>query len=74
MFCDYRGRGGLKVSDRWSNARCVGSSVLGGLEEVRGGVAGRRKKGLRKVRFGDWIYTECESRCCGALVQGARNL
>ena len=54
VLCGYRGRGGLKVSDRWSNAGFVGSSVLGELEEVRGeGVAGRRKKRLRKVRFGD---------------------
>ena len=54
MLCDYRGRGGLNVSDRWSNAGFVGSSVLGELEEVRGeDVAGRRKKGLGKVRFGD---------------------
>ena len=54
MFYGYRLRGGLKVSNRWSDARLVGSSVLGGLGEVRGGgVAGRRKKGLRKVRFGD---------------------
>ena len=73
MFCGYRGRGGLKVSNQWSNARFVGSSVLGGLEEVRGGgVAGRRKKRLRKVRFSDWNYTVCESQCCGALDQGAR--
>ena len=68
VFCGYRGRAGLKVSNRWSNARFVGSSVLGGLEEVGdGGVAGRRKKGLRKVRFGNWTNTVCESQCCGAL-------
>ena len=73
VFCGYRGRGGLKVSNRWSNARFVGSSVLGGLEGVwGGGVAGRRKKWLRKVRFDDWIYAVCESQCCGALDQGAR--
>lgn len=73
VLCGYRGRGGLKGSNRWSNGRFVGSSVLGGFEEVRGGgVAGRRKKRLRKVRFGDWIYTVCESHCYGALNQGTR--
>ncbi len=35
--------------------------MLGGLEDVEGGVVGSRKKGFDKseVRRGDWSHTEC---------------